>query len=531
VAEAVDLRADCSQCFALCCVGPGFARSADFAFDKAPGEPCRNLAADFGCSVHDRLRDLGMPGCTTYDCFGAGQQVAQVTYAGRDWRTHPGTAPQMFRVLGVMRDLHEILWHLTQARAAAPTLRCEIDRWYDATLAHTGAGPDELDALDVDAHRREVGDLLRTVSRLLRDGGPDHHGADLAGASLRGADLRSADLRGALLVGADLTRADLRLADLLGADLRGADLSGARLGTALFLTQPQVDGARGDAATWLPATLARPAHWAGAGDNPGAPPVGAWHDHSMPTLHHRAEGSGPTVVLLHAGVADLRMWDAQVALLVDEGFRTVRCDLRGFGESPLEPGSSYADAEDVLALLDELGVTDFRLVGASYGGYVALQVATAAAQRVTRLVLLASAAEVAEPDERLRALWGEEGALVEAGDLEGATELNLRAWLGPDADDAARDLVARMQRRALEVQVAAGDVEGRELPVTPEALTMPTTVVVGGHDFAFFDATARTLVDRLPHGVLVELPWAGHLPSLERPAETAALVLDALRDS
>ena len=60
---------------------------------------------------------------------------------------------------------------------------------------------------------------------------------------------------------------------------------------------------------------------------------------------------------------------------------------------------------------------------------------------------------------------------------------------------------------------------------------MPTTVVVGGHDFAFFDATARALVARLPHGVLVELPWAGHLPSLERPAETAALVLDALRDS
>ena len=361
MAEAVDLRADCSRCFALCCVGPGFARSADFAFDKPPGEPCRNLAADFGCSVHDRLRDLGMPGCTTYDCFGAGQQVAQVTYAGRDWRTHPGTAPQMFRVLDVMRDLHEILWHLTQGRGPlAPTLRREIDRWYDATLAHTRATPDELDALDVAAHRREVRRPAahRQPAAPGRRARPPRRGP--RGRVLRGADLRSADLRGALLVGADLTRADLRLADLLGADLRGADLSGARLGTALFLTQPQVDGARGDATTWLPATLARPAHWAGAGDNPGAPSVGAWHDHSMPTLHHRAEGSGPTVVLLHAGVADLRMWDAQVALLVDQGFRTVRCDLRGFGESALEPGSSYADAEDVLALLDELGVTDFR---------------------------------------------------------------------------------------------------------------------------------------------------------------------------
>ena len=254
-------------------------------------------------------------------------------------------------------------------------------------------------------------------------------------------------------------------------------------------------------------------------------------DRGMSPLRHTVEGSGPTVVLLHAGVADLRMWDVQVALLVAEGFHAVCCDLRGYGGTGLEPGSSYADAEDVLALLDELAVADFALVGASYGGFVALQVATAAPDRVTHLVLLAAAAEVAEPDDALRALWQEEGALVAAGDLDAATALNVRAWIGPDADDEARGLLARMQRRALEVQVAAGDdVDARELAVTPAALTMPTTVVVGGHDFAFFRETARTLVDLLPRATLVELPWAVHLHSLERPDETAALVLDAVRD-
>jgi 3-oxoadipate enol-lactonase len=101
----------------------------------------------------------------------------------------------------------------------------------------------------------------------------------------------------------------------------------------------------------------------------------------MTQLHHRVEGSGPTVVLLHAGVADLRMWDAQVAELVP-GHSVVRCDLRGYGHTPLEPGVSYSDAGDVLALLEELGVERFALVAASYGGWVALQVATAVPERV-----------------------------------------------------------------------------------------------------------------------------------------------------
>lgn len=247
----------------------------------------------------------------------------------------------------------------------------------------------------------------------------------------------------------------------------------------------------------------------------------------MLTLNHRVEGTGPAVVLLHAGVADLRMWDAQVAELRRE-HRAVRCDLRGFGGSPLAPGTSYSDPEDVLALLEHLDVGQFSLVAASYGGHVALQVASAVPHRVERLVLLSSVAELVEPDDSLRALWKEEGRLVEAGDLDEATELNVRAWLGPDADDETRDLVRRMQYDALVQQVAAGEVDNRELPVELDRLTMPTSVFVGAHDHAFFVETARVLARRLPHGQFAELPWAGHLPSLERPVETTQLILDAL---
>lgn len=249
----------------------------------------------------------------------------------------------------------------------------------------------------------------------------------------------------------------------------------------------------------------------------------------MTELHHRVEGSGPTVVLLHAGVADLRMWDTQVDELVP-GHRVVRCDLRGFGQTPLEPGAAYSDAGDVLDLLDELDVDRCALVAASYGGWVALQVAAAAPERVERLVLLGTLAEVAEPDERLLAFWREEGALVDAGDLDAATELNVAAFLGPDATEDARELVARMQRGVFEHQAAAGEVDNAELPVDLDRLTMPVTVVVGAHDFPFFVETARELTCALADAELVELPWAGHLPSLERPLDTAHLVRAALLD-
>jgi 3-oxoadipate enol-lactonase len=248
------------------------------------------------------------------------------------------------------------------------------------------------------------------------------------------------------------------------------------------------------------------------------------------TLHHVVEGDGPTVVFLHAGVADLRMWDRPTAALVASGRRVVRCDLRGYGATPLEPGASYSDAEDVLALVHHLGLTSFALVGASYGGYVAQQVASAEPERVERLVLICTAGDLCEPDDGLRAFWREEGGSIDAGDIDGATELNVATWLGPDADDDARALVRTMQRTAFDHQLAAGDVDDRDLPVTPEVLVMPVTMVVGAHDFDFFRDTARALVDRLPRAELLELPWAGHLPTLERPDEGMKVLFSALSD-
>jgi hypothetical protein len=261
----LELRADCARCFGLCCVAPAFAASADFAIDKPAGRACPNLLADFSCGIHTELRPRGFTGCTVYDCFGAGQRIAQVTFGGRSWQESPETAPQMFAAFTVMRHLHELLWYLTEALSLRPARRLhgELAEARDGIERLSAGGPDELLALDVNVLRQGVSDLLRRASELVRAGtpGPDRRGADLIGANLRGADLRGANLRGAYLIGADLRGADLRLADLLGADLRGAKVGGADLTGTIFLIQSQLDAARGTLQTLVPPALRVPAHW------------------------------------------------------------------------------------------------------------------------------------------------------------------------------------------------------------------------------------------------------------------------------
>ncbi|MFB6436835.1 pentapeptide repeat-containing protein [Streptomyces sp. NPDC056411] len=266
-ADALGLRADCGSCFGLCCVALPFAASADFALDKEAGRPCPNLQTDFRCGIHADLRDRGFAGCTVFDCFGAGQKVSQQTFGGTDWRQAPDTARRMFDTFPVMRQLHELLWYLAEALALPPArpVHAALRAALEETDRLTRGSAEELAGLDVAAHRGEVNALLLRTSELVRAKVPgrkkERRGADLMGARLRGASLRGANLRGAYLIAADLTGADLRQADLIGADLRGADLSGADLTGALFLTQAQLNAARGDAASTLPPALTRPAHW------------------------------------------------------------------------------------------------------------------------------------------------------------------------------------------------------------------------------------------------------------------------------
>jgi uncharacterized protein YjbI with pentapeptide repeats len=260
------LIADCERCFGLCCVALPYAKSADFAFNKDGGVPCQNLQKDYRCRIHNKLRDEGFKGCTVYECFGAGQKVSQATYKGRDWRDHPETAKEMFDVFPVMQQLHEMLCYLDESLAleAAKPLYDRLRAVYEKIEQLTDLEAADILRLDIPAHREEVNDLLLKTSELVRSkvkNKKQTRRKDLFGAKLKGADLKGSELRGALLIAADLKGADMRNCDFIGADLRDADLSGANLEGSFFLTQAQLNSAKGNEETKLPLNLKRPTHW------------------------------------------------------------------------------------------------------------------------------------------------------------------------------------------------------------------------------------------------------------------------------
>jgi 3-oxoadipate enol-lactonase len=235
-------------------------------------------------------------------------------------------------------------------------------------------------------------------------------------------------------------------------------------------------------------------------------------------LYHEVVGDGPPVLLLHAGGFDGRMWQPLVARLADR-LRLVVPDLREHGRTPL-PSEPFAHADDVLALLDDLALERVVVVGASYGGGVALQLATAAPERVSALVLLAAAIPDHDWSAEVRAYWEQEEALLEAGDVEGAVALGVRMWV---ADPAVADLVADMSRTAFARQLGVDDVE-QERPIDLAAIAAPTLAVSGGRDVADFAAIADRIAAAVPDARRAEVPDAGHLIALERPAATADLL-------
>lgn len=238
-------------------------------------------------------------------------------------------------------------------------------------------------------------------------------------------------------------------------------------------------------------------------------------------------GAGPPVVLLHAGIADRSMWDPQWRALASVG-RVVRLDLRGFGDSTL-PSGAFSHHADVCAALDALGIERAAIVGLSMGSGVALDVALAYPDRISALVLASTLAGSPERGTEIRQVWRESDAAAGRGDLDLATELELRLWVdgvgrsAAEVDPVVRERARAMNRRCWEREVADAHADATEEPLEPPGYTrlaeiaIPTLILVGDLDLP----DVQTSVDALAAGIRgaekTVIAQAAHLPNLERP--------------
>ncbi|HUP55687.1 MAG TPA: alpha/beta hydrolase, partial [Methylomirabilota bacterium] len=247
----------------------------------------------------------------------------------------------------------------------------------------------------------------------------------------------------------------------------------------------------------------------------------------------------PPVVLLHAGIADLRAWDEMVGPLVNAGYRVVRYDSRGFGASTTDD-VEFSNRADVVAVLDGLGIGRAALIGNSRGGQIAFDSAIEFPERVVAVIGVGAGLGGFEgqstPEEI--ALFDEMEALEQAPmpDPDAIADIDVRVWVdGPGQPPTRVPTAIRDKVRAMDApQYAPGHVSGRPVPLDPPAaarladLRCPVLAVAGELDVSDVAQTARHLEANAPDARAVIVPGVAHMVGMEIPDELAALIVEFL---
>ncbi len=251
------------------------------------------------------------------------------------------------------------------------------------------------------------------------------------------------------------------------------------------------------------------------------------------------DGVGPPVLLLHAGVADLRAWDAMVAPLVAAGYRAVRADTRGYGASTTDD-VAYSLEADVVAVLDALGIGRAALVGNSRGGMTAFDTAIAFPDRVVAVVGVAAGLGGFDgggtPEEMAINEEYEKVDSADPFDADALTAFEAGVWLdGPGqpagrVDVALRDAFLEMARPLNE----PGRVRGQRIALDPPAndrlaeLRCPVLAIAGALDFSEVTTTAERIATAAPNARAQVWPDVAHMIGMEQPDRLAAAIIDFL---
>jgi pimeloyl-ACP methyl ester carboxylesterase len=248
-------------------------------------------------------------------------------------------------------------------------------------------------------------------------------------------------------------------------------------------------------------------------------------------IYYEAEGAGTPIVMIHAGVAHLRMWDEQVETWRDR-HRIIRYDTRGWGRTLVED-VPFSNIADVGVVMDHLGVESAHLVGLSRGGQIALDFTIANPDRVRSLTWVASGIGGFELDDpRLVDVWPEMERVEEARDWEKLVEMETRLWTdGPDQppDRVEPSVRRRMVEWNMENYIAE---QPANQPVRPDFvaaerladITVPVLALWGTLDEAAVPAAGAKLAAEVPGARSHVFEGVAHMVNLERPEEFNRLV-------
>lgn len=252
-------------------------------------------------------------------------------------------------------------------------------------------------------------------------------------------------------------------------------------------------------------------------------------------LYYEVRGQGPTVVLIHGGFGDRRMWDGQIEALARD-FRVVRYDHRGFGRSS-RPEKAYSPVADLLRLLDRLGARTAHLVGNSMGGTVAIDFAILHPERLGKLVVVASGANgfpippeaTAKIQEVLEAFRvAREKGTQPAAELWLENPMVAVASRDPHARDLLRTMVVD-NRETFLMEYWPGEPMDPKASARLAGIHAPTLVILGDRDTDLVRSVGEATAKGIPGARLEVLAGADHLPQMEKPAEVNALIRDFLR--